>query len=323
MKKYVKYDNIEYFMPFLYCNDLYIPLLEELLKGEINPVKYVYGSPHCMWQGGRQTSVKIHTLTMIDNYIKCLKARNLIPTFTFTNINEIEDKLNDEYSNNLLDVVYNNDAHIIVATDILYKHIKSRYPEAKLHCSVINPIIKIIEDKNFDETRFYNEMLDKYEIVVVRPEYVIENINKLDKILSDISRIEILVNQHCQYNCQLHKDHYIIINKSNDYYFSNKKVTEDEIKLSMQIHEQCPKSGGKEYKSVCMTDEQVSRLIDIGVKKIKLQGRHKSFDILFDDLYQHFFNKDIPKEEIRSKIDLICARMVQNNKKISILYAMN
>ena len=48
MKKYVKYENVEYFMPFLYCNDIFIPFLHELLKEEHDPIKYVYGSIYCL-----------------------------------------------------------------------------------------------------------------------------------------------------------------------------------------------------------------------------------------------------------------------------------
>ncbi len=322
MKKYVKYDNVEYFMPFLYCNDIFIPILEKLLRDEINPVKYVYGTPFCAWQGGRSSYAKINKISQIDIYLKSLKTYNIIPTFTFTNIYDIEEKLNDEYCNNLLDIAYKNDAHFIVATDSLYNHIKSRYPNAKMHCSVINPICKRIDDKNFDETRFYNEMLDKYEVVVIRPEYAIENTDKLDKLISDISRVEVLINQHCLYDCQYHKSHYIMLSKFNDDIFLKEEKNKKLLTMLEDLSKHCPKEQNIEYKNVCMSDEQVARLIDIGIKKIKIQGRHKNFDILFDELYQHFFNKDISKEEIRSKIDLISARMIQYNKKAAVIFAM-
>ncbi len=326
MKKYVKYDNVEYFMPFLYCNDIFIPILEELLKDEINPIKYVYGSPACAWQGGRVTQPEINNFSEIDLYLRSLKSHNIIPTFTFSNINNIEEKLNDENSNNLLDVAYKNDAHFIVATDALYNHIKARYPNAKMHCSVISPICKKIDDKNFDETRFYNEMLDKYEVVIIRPEYAIENIDKLDKLVSDISRIEVLINQHCLYDCKYHKLHYILINKLIYNNFLKTQSNQEEMKeiaaIDAEIIKHCPKEHNIKYKSVCMSDEQVAKLVDIGVKKIKIQGRHKIFDFLYDELYQHFFNKDISKEEIRSQIDLISARMLQDNKEKSIIFAI-
>ncbi len=327
MKKYVKYDNVEYFMPFFYCNDLFIPILDELLKDEINPVKYVYGCPDCAWQGGRRTYDKVNNLARVDLYLKSLKCRNIIPTFTFNNINNIEDKLNDENTNNLLDIAQENHAHFIVATDALYNHIKSRYPNAKMHCSVINPICKKIDDKDFDETKFYNEMLDKYDVVVIRPEYTIENIDKLDKLISDISRIEVLINQHCLYDCKYHKFDYILINKINNTYFSQNIISKEEIEkieaMDKEVKRHCPKKQNIEYKSVCMTDEQVAQLIDIGVRKIKLQGRHKKFDELFDELYDHFFNKNISKEEIRNKIDLISARMIQYNKKAALIFALD
>lgn len=326
MKKYVKYENVEYFMPFLFCNDVFIPILNELLKNETNPVKYLYGCPDCVWQGGIGTSAKINNFSQIDFYLKCLKSHNFIPTLTFTNINNIEAKLNDENANNLLDVAFKNDVHFIVATDSLYNHIKARYPNAKMHCSVINPICKKIDDKNFNETKFYNEMLDKYEVVVIRPEYAIENIDKLDKLISDLSRIEVLINQHCLYDCQYHKLHYTYISKTNDACFSKQEKNNEEYKkmaaMDDEIQKHCPKNHKTDYKSVCMTDEQVAQLINIGVKKLKLQGRHKNFDLLFDELYQHFFNKDISKEEIRREIDLISARLIQYDNKAAIIFAM-
>ncbi len=315
-------------MPFFYCNDIFIPILDELLKEEINPIKYVYGTPLCAWAGGRKNLIQIKNLNQIDYYLKSLKTQNLTPTFTFNNINKIEEQLNDEFSNNLLDIAYQNDAHFIVASDVLYNHIKSRYPNAKMHCSIINPICKKIDDKNFDETKFYNEMLDKYEVVVMRPEYTIENIDKLDKLISDISRVEILINQYCQYNCQYHKKHYILLN---EYNVSQQKINQDSVQkltkgitnLDKFVMENCPKRNNAKYRDVTITNEQVKQLVNIGIKKIKLQGRDHNFDELFNELYQYFFNTEITQEEIRNKIDLICAKIIQNNKKYSILIAMD
>ncbi len=320
MEKLVNYNNVEYFMPFLFCNDVYIPILDKLLENEINPVKYVYGSPYCEWGiGARSTVFKLENLNFIENYLKKIKNKyNLIPVLTFTNLNAKE-TLNDEYSNNLLDLAYSLDCRFIVATEELYKHIKFRYPEAKIHSSVIIPSTKIIEEKNFDETGFYNEMLDKCEVVVIRPEYTMDNIDKLDKLLSDISRIEILINQYCHYNCPHHRTHNNFLEKFDK--FRKKEDLEYHTKDNIEEFSLCPKYQ-EGYRSVYLTEEQVAKVIELGVKKIKIQGRPLPFDWLFDELYKNFFNQEYSKEEIRKKIDKICTNMIQNDRKAALFLCL-
>jgi len=321
MQNLVKYNNVEYFMPFLFCNDIFVPMLKELLRNEINPVKYVYGSPYCKWgTGGRLSTFSLHNLEFVEHYFAKLKNKyNVIPTLTFTNL-EAGKCLKDKYSNNLLDIAYKYDCHFLVSTPKLYNHIKKRYPDSKMHCSIIAVISKFIEEKDFDETRFYNEMLDKYEVVVARPEYIIENINKLDKLFSDISRIEVLINQYCHFNCRYHLMHYKFQAEMDDckvdiekikkvkYYSENKK----------ESFELCPRNSDG-YRSVFFSQEQVRQIIDIGIKKIKIQGRSAQFNSLFNELYKSFFNDEYSMEEIRLKADKICAEIIERNKKAALM----
>lgn len=322
MNKLVRYDNVEYFMPFLFCNDIFIPVLHKLFENQKNPIKYVYGSPYCEWGiGARSAIFKLYNLNTIEAYLKKLKNEyNLIPAFTFTSLNA-KDALNDEFSNNLLDIAYSLDSRFIVATEELFNHIKSRYPDAKMHCSVIWPSVKIIEESGFDETKFYNEMLDKCEVVVARPEYIKDNIDKLDKLFSDITRVEVLTNQRCHYNCPYHRQHY-------DLQAANDKNTEfleikrnNETLLSREAFDKCPKFTDG-YRSVKFTEEEVVKAIEMGVKKIKLQGRSLTYSMLFNELCRVFFNQDCSKEDLKNKMDLICAEMIQENRKTALLLSL-
>ena len=309
-------------MPFLFCNDIFIPILHKLLENE-NPIKYVYGSPYCKWGvGARPAIFKFNNLTLIENYLNKLTNKyNVIPTFTFTNLNTKEN-LNDEYSNNLLDIAYKCNSRFLVSTDDLYNHIKSRYPNAKMHCSILQPMTKYTEEKGFDETRFYNEMLDKYEVVVIRPEYVIENTDKLDKLLNDISRVEVLINQTCHFNCSNHRAHYDFLAQidecDGDIEKRRKVKYWTDTECGHEHFSLCPKY--KEgYRNVHLTGEQVQKVIDLGVKKLKIQGRSLLFDMLYDELYDNFFNNKYSKEEIRNKIDKISAEMLETNRRIALL----
>lgn len=322
MKNLVKYNHIEYFMPFLFCNDIFIPILDKLLENEINPVKYVYGSPYCKWgTGGRPAIFRLDNLNFIEKYFEKLNNKfNLIPALTFTNLNS-KDTLNDEYSNNLLDLAYSFDCSFIVSTEELYTHIKKRYPNAKIHCSILQPMTKFIEEKNFDETKFYNEMLDKYEVVVIRPEYTMENIDKLDKLLSDISRIEVLINQTCHYNCPHHRAHYNFLAELDEIRGDTEKRKKvkywTDTKCGHEHFSLCPKytSG---YRTVHLTAEHVDRVIQSGVKKLKIQGRSLTFDMLFNELYINFFNNEYSLDELRNSADKICAQMLQSDRKMGL-----
>ena len=319
MKKYVKYENVEYFMPFLYCNDIFIPFLHELLKEEHDPIKYVYGSIYCLWTSGRFSDFSVGNLVNIEKYLCRLQKYNYIPLFIFTTLKDSKEVLNDKFSNNLLDIAVKYKAEFVVASDPLYNYIKSRYPNAKMHCSVIKAINNFINDKNFDETAFYNKMLDKYDTVVVRPEYTLDNIDKLDKLIPEISRIEIIPNQHCMYNCPYHIQHYTMQEIISTSVFEDKKGISDLINVRAKFV--CPKNNKTEdFKGVYFSDNQVEQLISLGVKKIKLQGRDHSSEELFIELYNHFFNKNISFEEISAKKDKIILNMVEQNKKIQFIY---
>ena len=314
-------------MPFLFCNDIFIPFLHELLKEEHDPIKYVYGSVFCRWTSGRVSNFFINNLVRIENYIQRLQKYNYIPLFIFTTLNDSKEVLNDEFSNNLLDIAVKYNAEFVVASEVLYNYIKSRYPNAKMHCSVIAAINNFINDKNFDETTFYNKMLDKYETVVIRPEYTLDNIAKLDKLIPEISRVEIIPNQYCAYNCPNHINHYKLqeMESTSVYKLINK---DKEVKAKKVIssakdfmENNCPKNNKTEnFKGIYFSNQQVEQLIQLGVKKIKLQGRDHPFEPLFNELYNHFFNNGIPFEEIKKIKDDIILNMVTQNKKAQLIY---
>ncbi len=320
MNELVKYKNCEYFMPFLFCNDIFVPVLQKLLGSEMSSIKYIYGSPYCEWGiGSRSAIFKLDNLNLIEKYFTKLKNEyNVIPALTFTNLNAKE-TLNDEYSNNLLDLAYSLNSRFIVAADELYNHIKSRYPNAKIHCSVVMPSTKIIEEKNFDETKFYNKMLDKCEVVVIRPEYTMDNLDKLDKLLSDISRVEVLINQICHYNCPYHREHYNFLAQLDK--CSSRKNVKYHTDDNPEEFSLCPKFK-KGYRSVHLTSQQIEKIVDTGIKKLKIQGRSLLFNQLFDELYENFFNNKYSKEELRSKTDKICAEMIKNDRKTALFLSL-
>lgn len=322
-RKYIKYPKMECVMPFMFTNDVWTLIFNELLKNEKNPIKHIYGSVYCAWQSGRHAKVYEDDLYILEKYLQKVSSLGLITNFTFSTLNVDNEKLNDKFSNDLLDLAYKYNSYFIVSSDKLYAHIKQRYNNAKMVCSVIVPS-HLYQEYNFNETEFYNKMLDKYELIVIRPEYTIENIGKLDKLISDISRIEVLINQNCFYNCPNHKKHYSIQEKS-DLLMNKAKKENNYLKIEENIMEFCPHYTLPEekFRSVRMNVEIVEQLLNIGVKKFKFQGRDGRVENLFNDFYEFLFNNEISKEEIKRKVDSISADLLQNNRALQFLYLLN
>lgn len=298
MNIYVKHPNAEYVMPFLFNIGFFISALNELLKNEHNPIKYVYGTLHSEWSGGRPSPMAISDLEQIDKYIEHLTKMNLVPTFTFTNLSITKQSLKNEYCNQLLDIGVKHGCHFIVASDMLYNHIKSRYKNALMVCSVVVPSIKF-KKIFFNETKFYNEMLKKYEIVVVRPEWTLENLENISKLVSDVSRIEVLVNQSCAYNCPNVEKHYKIIGELEHGKISNEKYT----KIWTGF---CPnQKAAEKQRSLIIDDEKIEKLLDQGITKIKLQGRTYPLNTMLNELSRHFFKEEVAPEKVRKELQEI------------------
>lgn len=306
---YIKYQNIEYVMPFMFCNDLYIPLLAEFFKEEENPVKQVYGTLQTMWAGGRVTELLPTKIGTINAYLAKLSKYNIAAAFTFSNYFLNDEEVNDELSNQILDITSQYNCYYIVSSEKLYKHIKKRYPNAKMVCSVVIPFIKRLEG-TFKETEFYNKMLDKYEIVVVRPEWTIENADNINNIISDPNRLEVLINQPCEYNCPNAKRHYNLLVQ-----WGQKKITEEYLSEQEDLFCGARKLNSK---PLMFDNSLMQKLINQGIKKYKLQGRTADFDYLFEDIYRYCINPKYSKEEIRNKFDFISARLIQNLPKSAV-----
>ena len=133
-------------------------------------------------------------------------------------------------------------------------------------CSVIIPSINF-KRPFFNETKFYNKMLDKYDIVVVRPEWTIENLNNVSKLIKDPSRIEVLVNQTCAFNCPNVAKHYKIIGE-----LEHGKITNEQYQKTWMGF--CPNHTAPErQRPLFISDEEIDKLLAQGVKKINLQER--------------------------------------------------
>lgn len=238
----------------------------------ILPQINAFGSPTHPWAGGRVPAIggefNTKMLLKIFNY---LNEINATPSFTFTCTQITKEDLKDKYANYFLDIALEAKSHFIIYSDLLKDYIKEKDPNAYVVASVIKPSLQFQGPDNMKEwsvekeTNLYNKLLKEYDMVVVRPEYskgaLLENPNLID----DISRIEVLINQPCIQNCPRMPQHY-------RYLESMRLGTETETKFKC-IRSTLPASAAMYKNTLVHTKQTIQKLVDLGVKHLKVQGR--------------------------------------------------
>ena len=284
------------------------------------PSVNAYGSPANAWTGGRQPSFKdkldANSLKKIFEYMYSVNAT---PTIVFSYTGITKDDLKDEYANYLLDAALEADARFIVFSDMLRDYIKEKKPDAEIVASVIKPIFEFQGEnaKNWTaekETEYYNKLLKEYDIVVVRPEYSRSVLLETPEVIDDISRVEVLINQHCIANCPKALNHY-------RYMDSTRLGAREGIFTCYRYN--FP-NGKFAYKnSVAHDKEIVKKLVSSGVKHLKLQGRSNLHApeghalLLFSNMFNvtgpnQIIIEDLLYEVIKNKINHFNAYMQIN-----------
>lgn len=293
---------------------LYIPILKELLGYDFNSVKYVYGSPNCLWTGGRPTLLKIKNIKTIEKIINFVKSNNIIPVFNFTNTILKKEDLKDSYCNELLTLIAESKSQVIISNDILHEYIKNKYPDIKQTASVIYFYLRQFSDSK-EETEYINHIISEYDYVVLRSEYFIKNYKEINKTLNDISKLILIINSTCETNCIHAKDHYDLISS-----FHKNEI--EYLEGIETLSEYCPKVLNTLKRPNTLGFKYIDKAINIGIKNIKLQGRQLNFDEMYRMLSAYFFNTKVNKKDLRTKIDFISAQKIQNSIDLQVLYMM-
>ncbi len=292
-----KYNNsVIWSLPCLFQYEVILGAIQSSLEALGLPLLNVnaYGSPATLWSGGRGPIVKDkldkNTLRKLFNYVN--NVNKAIPTFTFSRINIEKDDLKDEYANFLLDFAIEHGARFIVSSEILRDHIKRKSSNAIVIASILKSIVrfqgkdKLEEATVENETNYYNRLLKEYDIVVTRPEYSKNVLVENPQLIDDISRIEVLINQLCYSNCPnapLHN-----IKESNKHNLSTQESSRFFCyKNRVSIKEQYIKNSAH-------SQSEVEKLINAGVRHIKLQGRGENVPFIINgiNIASQIFNFD-------------------------------
>ena len=199
--------DLNCFIPNLFLFDEYSFAITKATqnKGIENPLKYVYGIIRCKWAFNYDSFIKMDDNEYAEMLLKEYCENNIIPVLNFSKTNVESEDLDDKFCNFLLDKANENKGEVIVASDILFNYIKSKYPDMKITSSVNLPIYKFQTEEvqntynPQDELNFYNDLSKKYDRVIIRPEFV--KYIEQGLLPENTEKMILIVNSSCKSNC--------------------------------------------------------------------------------------------------------------------------
>lgn len=215
----------------------------------------VYGCfPDCIMNGGRAFIREKYTTDQIEQTFDLLRAEEVTPRLTFTNMLAQAEHLEDTYVKEILRIAQSYQAEVIVYSDEIGEIIQDQYG---LAC--ILSTTRGIQD--IDEL---NRLTKKYEYVVL--DYNLNKNFEFIERIEDRDKIEVMVNEFCQYQCPWREAHYL-------------HNSEDQMTGSMRPFECHHTDPGKFFEHspdhpIFLTDKQVFELYHTyGINYFKIVGR--------------------------------------------------
>ena len=176
-----------------------LPLLKqrpEVLRKNII-IKSVYGSPNCIWNGGRVIHGYSTKELLIE--IRDFMAEMDIPVrFTFTNPILEEKHIYDTYGNLLLEIFNTGKNEILCNSEILENYIRKNYNYKYISSTT----------KRLNLKKFQSEEIQKKEYDLVVLDYDHNKDFVYLKNIEDKNRCELLCNPVCKPKCEKRKEHY-------------------------------------------------------------------------------------------------------------------
>lgn len=164
----------------------------------------VYGSfPNMLWNGGRFLQGRCEPRIM-QEILRQLNMRGIPCRFTMTNPLIKAEHLSDPLCNAIMKAADNGMNEVIVYSQLLEDHIRSKYPSMKITSSTCKQI------ESFEELSA--EMEKDYSLVVL--DYNFNNNFDILEKLPHKEKAELLVNACCDPHCKRRGEHYRSIGRS-------------------------------------------------------------------------------------------------------------
>lgn len=237
-------------------------------------IESVYGSPTCIWNGGRTLDNVYYNKQQLQNIHDTYFDLGVKVRFIFTNplLNEYD--LYDRYCNLIMDVFQDMLPEIVVNSLLLEEYLRSKYPSM----SFISSTTKRLRSSEAQ----LNEFNHDYKYICLDYDYnynfeFLKNIPEKEK-----NRVEILVNSICPQRCNVR-----VLHQN----FSAKRQLEydndDECDDSEPFFKDCPlmkrskdiplsmHGYTKEYlkETNYIFPQEIDKYINLGYSHFKIQGR--------------------------------------------------
>ena len=252
--------------------------------GAHKPFDMAYGAPHCIWAGGRPSSLTRQlTEDELETYFAAYERHGITIALTFSRLGIDKNMIKDPYGNFILSVAERHNSQAIVADDRLAKHIKNRYPSMKLIASYDRTVTTLAARDFKDETTYYKQALSLYDEVVIRCEYALsdELISQMPQEL--LGKCEVLVNQFCVPNCKVCEKH---IRGIEDWAFSERQTP---IMPCYHLKE-AGEPSARLKRNVLLTNSRINELAKMGMGRFKIGGRNappqKFVDLFVDYVFE-------------------------------------
>jgi hypothetical protein len=242
----------------------------------------VYGSPQCIWNGGR---VILHGLQKTDltNICTFMETMQIPVRFTFTNCLLEQYHIMDTYGNLLLQIFNNGKNEVICNSQYLEDYIRSAYKDRYKY---ISSTTKRLNDKELQ-----NQELEKdYYLVVLDYDH-----NKNFEYLQSIpnkEKCELLCNPVCKPNCPNRKNHYEAISFAQLNFISDTTECQDMAK---------PFYEAKNNPAFISIEDINNAYAPMGFQHFKLEGRTgRATDWI--EIILYYLVKEKYHDEIRHKL---------------------
>lgn len=250
--------------------------------------------PGMIWNGGR-TMFGMYPSgpggMTIDTALETVAQFNRFGVaffLTFSNHLLREEHLADSRCNRILDGISADPRNgVICSSDLLFSHIRNRFPAMPVKLSVIPSYVERIWTRPTGEIRdWYMRKLDQYDMVCLNP-----NLNKSTELLDSLplDRIEVMVSLHCDYQCPFAGEHYTLSARANLEGMANWDLMEEELGFCKRKHGE---TGKRAKYSVQLSRQTVDWLKEIGVSHFKIHGKTDDYWRLLLHINHYILNPE-------------------------------
>lgn len=247
------------------------------------PFHIVHGSPLCEWNSGRVVSHILCDPLDVREAGLAYAQRGIAVYLTLTNLLLEQKHLNDPVGNALckffsqLNPTQRN--AVILASDALRDHIRSKYPSLRL----VSSILKITNDFGKGKLDVYRRLADEYDEVMVHPDDVLHP--ELLEQLENKDKYILLINEYCIRNCPIRHLHYRELSQTSLTYLSHDAREFEEKQAKNGCRNISAMLANNRHSVLALNEQEMKTLYDLGFRHFKIQGRgHSNAVPLLTDL---------------------------------------